>query len=133
MWSPDLGARKLISVIDDDQDVREATTSLIESLGFTVEAFPSAVDFLRSPSVRHTLCLIADVNMPLMTGLELHQSLRELGVTIPTILITAYPDDRIRSLALDQGVVGYLSKPIDQDALLGCVDLAVQRSQAGNS
>jgi FixJ family two-component response regulator len=133
MWSPDLGARKLISVIDDDQDVREATTSLIESLGFTVEAFPSAVDFLSSPSVRHTLCLIADVNMPLMTGLELHQSLRELGVTIPTILITAYPDDRIRSLALDQGVVCYLSKPIDQDALLGCVDLAVQRSQAGNS
>jgi FixJ family two-component response regulator len=133
MWSPDLGARKLISVIDDDQDVREATTSLIESLGFTVEAFPSAVDFLRSPNVRHTLCLIADVNMPLMTGLELHQSLRELGVTIPTILITAYPDDRIRSLALDQGVVCYLSKPIDQDALLGCVDLALQRRQAGNS
>jgi FixJ family two-component response regulator len=129
MRSPDLGARNLISVIDDDEDVREALTSLIESLGFAVEAFSSAVDFLRSPNVRHTLCLISDVHMPLMTGLELHQSLRGLGVTIPTILITAYPDDHIRSLALNQGVVCYLGKPIDQDALLGCVDLAVQRKR----
>jgi len=132
MRSPVLGARNLISVIDDDEDIREAITSLIESLGFTVEAFPSALDFLRSPNVRDALCLIADVHMPVMTGLELYQSLRGLGVTIPTILITGYPDDHIRSLALNQGVVCYLSKPIDQDALLGCVDLAVQRSEAGD-
>jgi FixJ family two-component response regulator len=127
----DLGARNLISVIDDDEDFREAIRGLVESLGFTVEAFASAADFLGSPSIRDTLCLIADVHMPLMTGLELHQSLLALGLTIPTILITAYPDDRIRSLALNQGVVCYLSKPINQHALLGCVDLAVQRSQAG--
>ena len=125
-----MGARNLISVIDDDEDVREAIRGLIESLGFTVDAFASGVDFLGSPSIRDTLCLIADVHMPLMTGLELHQSLLALGLTIPTILITAYPDDRVRSLALNQGVVCYLSKPVDQDALLGCVDLAVQRSQA---
>lgn len=122
--------RSLISVVDDDEDVREALRGLIEALGFAVDAFASGVDFLRSPSVCDTLCLIADVHMPLMTGLELHQSLLALGLTIPTILITAYPDDRIRSLALNQGVICYLTKPIDQEALLGCVDLAVQRSHA---
>src|SRR5262249_43602156 len=130
---PGLGATKLISVIDDDEDVREALASLIESLGFMVEAFPSAVDFLGSPNVRDTVCLITDVHMPVMSGIELYEWLRGSGVTIPTILITAYPDDGMRSLVLNQGVIGYLSKPIDQEALLGCVSVAVKGSKAGES
>jgi FixJ family two-component response regulator len=83
MRSMDSAARNLISVIDDDEDVREAISGLIESLGFTVDAFASGVDFLGSPSIRDTLCVIADVHMPLMTGLELHQSLLALCLTIP--------------------------------------------------
>ena len=122
-------ARTLISVIDDDEDVRVSITSLLESLGFTIEAFPSAVDFLNSETIRHTQCLIADVHMPHMTGLELCRHLRQSDHPIPTILITAYPDDGVRSRALDQGVICYLPKPIEQDRLLGCIHSALKRAK----
>jgi len=124
-----LPARTLISVIDDDEDVRISITSLLESLGFTTEAFPSAVDFLVSDTIRHTHCLIADVHMPHMTGLELHRHLKQTDYSIPTILITAYPDDGVRNRALDQGVIGYLPKPIEQDRLLGCIHFALERAK----
>jgi FixJ family two-component response regulator len=121
-------AKNVISVIDDDEDVRISMASLMESLGFTIEAFPSAVDFLASDTVRRTHCLIADVHMPRMTGLELHRHLRQSGYSIPTILITAYPDDSVRNQALDQGVICYLSKPVEQDDLLECVRSALERT-----
>src|SRR5262249_57391744 len=91
MQEAGLPAKTLISVIDDDDDVREALAGLMKSRGFTVEAFPSAVDFLACPNLRDTSCLIADVHMPRMTGIELHRRLVESGYGIPMILITAYP------------------------------------------
>ena len=102
----------------------------MQALGFTIEAFPSAVDFLASSNVRHTSCLIVDVQMPRMTGTELHSRLVGSGYDIPTILITAYPDDSARTRALGQGVVGYLTKPIDEEVLLGCVESALQRAKS---
>jgi FixJ family two-component response regulator len=119
-----------ISIIDDDEQSRAALADLMQAMGFTIEVFPSAVDFLASPNVRHTSCLIVDVHMPRMTGTELHSRLVGSGYDIPTILITAYPDDSARTRALGQGVVGYLTKPIDEEALLGCVESALQRAKS---
>jgi FixJ family two-component response regulator len=111
----------LISVVDDDESMREAIRGLMKSLGYTAEAFVSAEDFLSSRQVIRTSCLIADVQMPGMSGLELHHQLVASGKTIPTILITAYPDDNARARALGDGVVGYLSKPFDENDLLTCI------------
>jgi FixJ family two-component response regulator len=125
-----LSTKTLISIIDDDDQFRAAMTDLMLAIGFTVEAFPSAVEFLASPNVRQTSCLIADVHMPRMTGTELHSHLVESGYAIPTILVTAFPDDSVRARALRQGVICCLSKPLDQDALLGCVRAALQRTKS---
>src|SRR6266446_5934883 len=110
---PEVGVpiKPQISIIDDDESVREATKGLMKSLGFTAEAFPSAADFLTSHHRRRTACLIVDVNMPGMTGPELHRRLIASGDTIPTILMTAYPDDNVRARALSAGVICYLRKP----------------------
>jgi FixJ family two-component response regulator len=110
-----------ISVVDDDESVREAVRGLLKSLGYSALAFASAEEFLNSRQVPRTSCLIADVQMPGMTGLELYRHLVALGKAIPTILITAYPDDSARERALAVGVVGYLSKPFDEDDLLACI------------
>jgi FixJ family two-component response regulator len=98
----------LVSVVEDDQFFRESMRRLMRSLGYSVEAFPSAADFLASPRLGETACLIADVNMPAMTGLELHRRLIEMGHAVPTILVTAYPDDDVRARALNDGIVCYL-------------------------
>lgn len=111
----------LISIVDDDQFVRESIGRLMRSFGYTVEVFASAADFLASPRLDETACLIADIHMPAMTGVELHRRLIENGRAIPTILITAYPDDAVRARALNDGIVGYLRKPFDDDDLLRCV------------
>jgi FixJ family two-component response regulator len=128
MW--DMASKIQISIIDDDEQFRVALADLMQAMGFTIEAFPSAVEFLASPNVGHTFCLIVDVHMPRMTGTELHSHLVGSGYDIPTILITAYPDDSARARALGQGVVGYLTKPIDEEALLGCVESALQRAKS---
>jgi FixJ family two-component response regulator len=119
-----------IAIVDDDEQSRSALAGLMQAMGFTIEAFPSAMDFLASPNVRHTSCLVVDVHMPRMTGTELHSRLVGSGYDIPTILITAYPDDGARARALGQGVVGYLAKPIDEEVLLGCVESALQRAKS---
>ena len=93
----------------------------MRSLGYSVEAFPSAADFLASPRLVETACLIADVHMPAMTGLELHRRLIDAGYAIPTILVTAYPDDDVRARALNDGVVSYLRKPVDEKHLMRCL------------
>jgi FixJ family two-component response regulator len=118
-------AKTLISVVDDDESMREAMRGLMKSLGYTAEAFASAEEFLNSRQVPRTSCLIADVHMPGMTGLELHHHLVASGKTIPTILITAYPDDSVRERALGDGVVCYLSKPFDESDLLACIHAAL--------
>src|SRR6202521_1584011 len=100
--------------------------SLMKSLGYTVEAFSSAADFLASPHLAETACLIADVNMPAMTGIDLYRHLVEMGHAIPTILVTAYPDDDARSRALKEGVICYLRKPVDEEQLKRCLRTALR-------
>jgi FixJ family two-component response regulator len=124
-------AKPLISIIDDDESMREAIKGLMRSLGYRVEAVASAQEFLSSRHVRRTSCLIADMQMPGMTGLDLYQRLSTSGKPIPTILITAYPDDGVRKRALSAGVLGYLSKPFDEDDLLACIRSALTHARNG--
>ena len=116
----------LVSIVDDNQPFRESLRKLVVLFGYTVEAFPSAADFLASRLLPETACLVADVHMPGMTGVELHRHLIDAGYTIPTILVTAYPDELIRDRALKEGVVCYLSKPVDDDDLERCLRSALQ-------
>ena len=107
----------------------------MRSLGYAVEAFPSAADFLASPRLGETACLIADVQMPAMTGIELHRRLLDTGHAIPTILVTAYPNDVDRVRVLNDGVVCYLRKPVDEAYLKKCLGAALPSGEApaGNS
>jgi FixJ family two-component response regulator len=111
----------LVSVVEDDLFFRESMRRLMRSLGYLVEVFPSAADFLASPRLLETACLISDVQMPVMSGLELYRNLIDTGHKIPTILITAYPNDADRDRALDDGVACYLSKPVDETRLIRCL------------
>jgi len=120
----------VISIIDDDESVREGTMDLFESMGFITVGFPCAADFLSSDHVHDTSCLIADVQMPGMTGFELYNRLVGSGNIIPTILITAYPDDGDRGRALQAGVICYLVKPFNYTDLLACIRLALERREA---
>jgi FixJ family two-component response regulator len=113
-----------VSVVEDDHFFRESMRRLMRSLGYSVEVFSSAADFLVSPRLLDTTCLIADVQMPVMSGLELHRRLIDAGHAIPTILVTAYPNDIDRTRAQDDGVVCYLGKPIDETSLTQCLHKA---------
>jgi FixJ family two-component response regulator len=121
----------LVSVVEDDPYFRESMRRLMRSLGYNVEAFSSAADFLASPRLIETTCLIADVHMPAMTGVELYRHLIEAGYTIPTILVTAYPDDVDRARALNDGVVCYLRKPVDEQHLIRCLRAALEPGEPG--
>jgi FixJ family two-component response regulator len=116
-----------ISIVDDDRFVREALARLIKSHGYLAETFESAAALLGSDWRAHTDCLIVDMQMPEMTGLELHGQLVAAGEEIPTILITAHPDESSRARALSAGVLCYLAKPFSEDDLLSCVRRAVTR------
>ena len=116
----------LVSIVEDDQFFRESMRRLMRSLGYKVEVFPSPADFLASHRLVETNCLIADVQMPGMTGVALYRHLIDTGRVVPTILITAYPDDADRSRMLDEGVVGYLPKPVDETRLLQCLRAALR-------
>ena len=119
----------LISIVEDDQFFRDSMRRLMRSLGYDVEAFPSAADFLASPRLLETACLIADVHMPVMTGVELHRHLINVGYAIPTILVTAYPNDVDRARTLNDGAVCYLRKPVDENQLLRCLRAALPSAQ----
>jgi FixJ family two-component response regulator len=116
----------LVSVVDDNRFFRESMRRLMRSLGYTVDIFSSAADFLASPRLAETACLIADIHMPAMTGLELHRRLIHTGHTIPTILVTAFPNDDDRTHALNDGVACYLRKPVDEEHLTRCVREALK-------
>jgi len=115
----------LISIVDDDESARDAIAGLVRALGFSASAFRSAADFLQSGLLFRTACLIADMRMPGMTGLELFRHLVAAGTPIPTILVTAYPDETVRAHALRAGVRCYLAKPVVPDVLLGCIRAAL--------
>src|SRR5450755_4422903 len=118
----------LISIVDDDESHREATKGLIRSLGYQAAAFASAEEFLQSDSVDSTSCLIADVQMPGLSGIDLQRSLIARGIKMPTIFITAFPEAETRARAMKAGALGYLSKPFREDSLLKCLDKALGSS-----
>jgi FixJ family two-component response regulator len=115
----------LVSVVEDDLFFGQSMRRLMRSLGYPVEVFASAADFLASPRLTETTCLITDVQMSGMTGLELHKTLVDAGHAIPTILVTAFPNDIDRARALNDGVVCYISKPIDEVLLKQCLRTAL--------
>jgi FixJ family two-component response regulator len=117
--------KQLVAIVEDDQFFRESMGRLMRSLGYTVEAFASAADFLGSPRLAETACLVADVQMPMMTGIELHRHLTRAGGAIPTILVTAYPNDADRVSVLNDGVICYLRKPVDEEYLKKCLHAAL--------
>jgi len=121
-----LAKKSLISIVDDDRLVREAIACLLRAYGFKPEAFASAASFLSSDARHRTDCLIADVQMPGMSGIELFSQLVASGEAVPTILVTAYADERDRRRALRAGVQSYLSKPFDEGQLLACVQAALE-------
>jgi FixJ family two-component response regulator len=121
-----LNREPVIAVVDDDQFVRDSLKRLMRSLGYLVAVYPSAGDFLKSPHLEETSCLIADVQMPGMGGVELYEYLIKADRAIPTILITAYPDDRDRTRTLDKGVLAYLVKPFSETDLTRNVRLALE-------
>src|SRR5262245_8773023 len=116
----------LVSVVDDDRFFRDSMCRLMRSLGQTVDVFASATEFLASPRLAETACLISDIHMPAMTGLELYRRLIDAGHAIPTILVTAFPNDADRARALNDGVLCYLRKPVDEDHLTRCVCAALR-------
>jgi FixJ family two-component response regulator len=122
----------MISIVDDDPSVREATKGLVRSLGYGAAAFASAEDFLQSDQVNDTACLITDVQMPGLSGVELQSRLIAQGNCTPIIFITAFPEQRIRTRALEAGAVGFLSKPFDEDRLIEYIHAALNGGKAGN-
>jgi FixJ family two-component response regulator len=120
----------LVSIVEDDRFFRESMSRLMRSLGYSAEAFASAAEFLASSRLAETNCLIADVQMPAMTGLDLYKRLVESGSAIPTILVTAYPDDEVRARALKDGVVCYLRKPVDEKQLTRCLRQALRSNKS---
>jgi FixJ family two-component response regulator len=118
----------MIAVVDDDEAVRASTANLIRSLGFDADLFASGEELFRSHRIDDTCCVITDVQMPGMTGLELQRLLLASRHTMPIIFITAYPDERTRRDALAAGAVGFFSKPFDSAALIGCIENALNES-----
>jgi FixJ family two-component response regulator len=119
----------LIAVVDDDPIARGAIGDLIQSLGYRVVTFPSAEQFLESACVREVACLITDLQMPGMSGFDLHNRLRAEGHDTPVIFVTAYLEDRFRTRVLNAGAVGVLGKPFAEESLIGCINSALANTR----
>jgi FixJ family two-component response regulator len=116
----------VISIIDDDGSVRVATSNLVRSVGYTARAFASAEEFLLTNGVNGTSCIIADIQMGKMSGVELQAHLHAEGYRTPFIFITAFPAESIRETALSAGATCFLTKPFDANVLINCVDTALR-------
>jgi FixJ family two-component response regulator len=129
-----LSTLSVISIIDDDASVRAATNNLLRSHGYTVHTFASAEEFLGSAQLNDTSCVIADVQMPTMSGVELLLLMRTQGSRVPFIFITAFPDESVRARVLKAGAIAFLAKPFAGPTLISCLDtaLAGHRREAGN-
>jgi FixJ family two-component response regulator len=126
-----LSTLSVISVIDDDASVRAATNNLLRSHGYTVRTFASAEEFLRSAHLNDTSCVIADVQMSVMSGLELLTMMRAQGYRVPFIFITAFPDESIRARALKAGAICFLAKPFAGPTLINCLGTALEGHRGG--
>lgn len=119
----------IVAIVDDDKAVGNAIELLMRSIGLVAQAFSSAEEFLRSPQLSLTGCLVVDFDMPGMSGLDLHNNLSRSGKVIPTVLITAYPSDDIRARAFKAGIICYLPKPFGESDLLHCIQTALDRAK----
>jgi FixJ family two-component response regulator len=119
---------RLVSIVDDDPLAREGIRELVESLGYKTLAFVSAQDFLQSGAIATTGCLITDLQMPGLSGLDLQERLQAQGYHTPVILITAYPNEKHRSRAISAGAIGFLSKPFEEQCLVDCLSVAMSRA-----
>ena len=117
----------MISIVDDDESVREATKGFVRSLGYAAATFASAEEFLSSDRVHATSCVIADVQMPGLSGIDLQHRLVAQGLRLPVIFVTAFPDERTRRRAIDAGAVDYLSKPFSDEQLVSCLNTALKK------
>ena len=126
-----VSSNPVISVVDDDVSVRVATDNLLSALGYIVHTFASAEDFLRSTHFSDTSCVIADVQMPTMSGVELQALLLARGQRLPFIFITAFPDESVRARVQKIGAICLLTKPFDRQSLIKCLDTALQRHACG--
>jgi len=115
----------MISIVDDDLSVRESTKELVESLGYEALTFASAEEFLESQRLSDTSCLITDLQMKGLSGIDLQRRLMDEGRDIPTIFVTAFPDEKTRSHVLNAGAIGFLSKPFSDDTLIRHLDTAL--------
>jgi FixJ family two-component response regulator len=115
----------MVSIVDDDESVREATKGLVRSLGYPAATFASAEEFLRSGQADDTACLISDVQMPGLSGVELQRRLLAQGYRIPVIFITAFPEGHLRARAMSAGAVCFLSKPFPEDKLIAYLHAAL--------
>ena len=122
----------LISVIDDDASVRTATENLLSSHGYLVHTFASADGFLRSARLNDSSCVVADVQMSAMSGLDLLAHMRILGNDTPFVFITAYPDESVRSQALKAGAICFLAKPFAAPVLIDCIETALNRHRGAS-
>src|SRR5262245_16908168 len=123
----------MISIVDDDASVREATRGLVRSLGYAAATFASAEEFLNSDRLDETACLITDVQMPGLSGVDLQSRLAAEGRRMPVIFITAFPEERIRARAMAAGAFGFLSKPFQDESLIGCLEKALDARDAGSA
>jgi FixJ family two-component response regulator len=126
-----LSSPPIVSIVDDDSSVRAATDNLVRSLGYVVHTFASAEEFLASPHLNDTSCVIADVQMPAMSGLELQACLLAQGCRVPFIFITAFALDDARVRALNAGAICFLAKPFSVEALINCLETALQGVSTG--
>jgi FixJ family two-component response regulator len=117
----------IVSIVDDDDAVRAATQTFVRSLGYKAVSFPSAEEFLKSPELETADCLIADIHMPGMSGIDLQRELSHRRPSLPIIFITAFPEDRVREQLIAAGAIGMLSKPYDGETLIGCIEKALAR------
>jgi FixJ family two-component response regulator len=115
----------VISVIDDDASVRAATNNLLSSHGYLVHTFASAEDFLQSAHVDSSSCVVADVQMPAMSGMDLLMHMRSAGYNAPFIFITAFPEESVRTRAAKAGAICFLAKPFGGAALIRCIESAL--------
>src|SRR5215472_3466422 len=116
----------LISIVDDDALARDGIRELIEALGYKAVTFISAEHFLKSGLIAETTCLITDLQMPGLNGLELQEALRSQGCCIPIILVTAFPNERDKNRAVKAGALGFLTKPFDESSLIKCLNAAIR-------
>jgi FixJ family two-component response regulator len=120
----------VISIVDDDKFAGDAIGELVRSLGYQTAVFPSAEQFLESGRIEETACLITDLQMPGMSGIDLQSRLRDDGFDTPVIFVSAFPEERYRNRALDAGAIAFLSKPFEEQSLVECINAALKGSSS---